>query len=382
MGVVAACVGLLVACGGRKASQAHGGATSSGDGSSTSGAGGGAGGGVSPTDDDGLVPPGSVWRTTSEWYRPIATAPVAEHSSEMIAALERWGQTGVFQIDFSFNVLDARGAAPVTIPPQDEGDDVPVPIPARGYVEGDHAYDACPRGDDCHVLVIDRDANRLYELYQVHKSGSSWEAYTAFWKLDKIYPRSNRGLGCTSADAAGLPIVPGLISYKETKRGAINHALRFIARNEFIRGVSGDRNTPNVVYPASHGSLAGNAARGVPYGGRLRLKSTISDADPRITSRGARAVVRALRDYGMILADGGNIPLVAESARVHQDQNPAETWDGLLGPRDLGFLRPSDFEVVAIPKDAPNGAPGWYASRVEYEGQLQRPLGCKGIVQP
>ena len=84
----------------------------------------------------------------------------------------------------------------------------------------------------------------------------------------------------------------------------------------------------------------------------------------------------------MILADGGNIPLVAESVRVYQDGSPAETWEGLLEPRDLGFLKPSDFEVIAIPKENPAGAAGWYQTKAEYEGQLTKPLGCAAVVQP
>ncbi len=202
------------------------------------------------------------------------------------------------------------------------------------------------------------------------------------WQLDKTYPRTNRGLGCSSADAAGLPITPGLIGYRETKKGAINHALRFIIRNDYIRGSAGDRNTPNVVYPASHGSTAGASANGIPYGGRLRLKKTISADDARIPTPGARALLTALQTYGMILADGGNIPLVAESVRVHQDANPGETWDGLLEPRDLGFLRPSDFEVIAIPRENPAGAAGWYQTKADYQAQLTRPLGCAAVVQP
>ena len=86
--------------------------------------------------------------------------------------------------------------------------------------------------------------------------------------------------------------------------------------------------------------------------------------------------------YGMILADGGNIPLVAESVKVHQDANPAETWDGLLEPRDLGFIKPSDFEVIAIPKDNPSGAAGWYETKMDDNAQLEKPLGCAAIVQP
>ena len=346
----------------------------------TSGTSGTSGGPISQ--DDGLIPTTSIWRKTTEWYRPVDTAPVAEHSAEMIGALAQWGTTGVFQIDFSFNILDGKGASKVTIPVQDEADSDPVPIPAKGYIEGDNAYGACPSGDDCHLIVLDPGANRFYEVYQAQKNGAAWSGFLATWQLDKTYPRANRGLGCSSADAAGLPIVPGLIGYKETKKGAINHALRFIMRNDYIRGVAGDRNRPNVVYPASHGSTAGNAAKGIPYGGRLRLKKAIAETDPRITTPGAKAILRALQTYGMILADGGNIPLVAESVRVHQDANPAETWDGLLAPRDLGFIKPSDFEVIAVPKDNPAGAAGWYASRAEYEAQLTKPLGCVGVVQP
>lgn len=335
--------------------------------------------------DDGLVPGDSVWRTTSEWYRPIDTAPVAETSGEMIAALKTWGLTDLFQIDFSFDVLDGAGAPKVTFPapPDGEGDVVPVPVPTKGWIEGDHDYGSCPGGEDCHLVVFDRPAARLYEVYQAHKSGSAWTGIVTMWKLDRSYPRTNRGAGCTSADAAGMAIAPGLVGYRETKKGTIPHALRFIVRNEYIRGVAGDKNTPNVVYPASHGSTAGSAAAGIPYGGRLRLKATISETDPRITTPGGRALVRALKTYGMILSDGGNLPLVAESVKPYADANPAETWNGLLGPRDLAFLRPSDFEVVAIPKGDPTQpAAGWYQTKAEYLGQLKKPLGCTGIVQP
>jgi len=302
----------------------------------------------------------------------------------MIGALTQWGTTGIFQIDYSFSIMNGAGATPATFPDQTdgEGDNVPVPVPTKGYVEGDHAYDACPDGDDCHMLIFDYPNNKLYETYQSHKSGNTWNGYVALWKLDKAYPASNRGQGCTSADAAGLPIAPGLIGYKETKKGNINHALRFIIRNDFIRGTRGNKEIPNVVYPASHGSTQGNAALGIPYGGRLRLKASVLDTDPRFASPGAKAIAKALHKYGMILADGGNIPLVAESIRVHKDADPAATWDGLLAARDVGFLKPTDFEVVAIPKEGPSGAAGWYQTKAEYEAQLKKPLGCRTIVQP
>lgn len=373
--------GANTASSGGASSGASSGSSSGGASSGASSTSGASGGPIA--EDDGLIPTTSIWRRGTEWVRPVDTAPIAEHSGEMIGALAKWGTTGIFQIDFSFNVMNGAGAPTSTFPPDDEGDSVPVPIPAKGYVEGDHAYDACPVADeDCHMIIFDSPSNRLYELYQAQKTGNTWNGYVALWKLDKTYPATNRGLGCTSADAAGLPIAPGLIGYKETKKGSINHALRFIIRNDYIHGVLDDRNTPNVVYPASHGSTKGASPNGVPYGGRLRLKTTISENDPRIKTPGAKAVVRALQKYGMILADGGNIPLVAESVKVHQDANPAETWDGLLGPRDLGFIQPSDFEVIAIPKEPPGGAAGWYQTKAEYNAQLKKPLGCAGIVQP
>ncbi len=366
--------------GGSATTGGTGGSTNAGSGTTGGGA---TAGGTTGTagNDDGLVPSDSIWRTTSEWYRPIDAAPVAAHSSSMIGAIAKWGTTGVCQIDFSFNVLEGQGAPQTAFPLEEEADDVTVPIPAKGYIEGDHAYDACPNGDDCHILVLDRAAKKLYEVYHAHKDGNAWSGFVALWKLDKNYPRSNRGQGCTSADAAGMAIMPGLIGYRETKKGAIEHALRLILRNEYIRGTAGDKTVPNVVYPASHGSTAGASAVGLPYGGRLRLK-TVTDADPRVKTPGAKAVVRALRKYGMILADGGNLPLTAESAKVANDADATATWDGLLAARDLGFLVPSDFEVVGIPKDYPNGTAGYYSTKADYEAQVKPPLGCTVITQP
>ena len=338
---------------------------------------------VAPGDENGLIPTDSIWHTTSEWYRNIATAPTTDESDALMSTLSEFGKQQAFWIDFSFNVLDATGGVPTTFPPNDEGDSVPVPIPPNGYVEGDHPYTGCPDGDDCHVLIVDRVGHQLFELYQVHESGSTWNGYVALWKLDQTYPRENRGKGCTSADAAGLAITPGLIGYQETKHGAINHALRLVLENDWIRGHDSDKTVPSVVYPASHGSTAGGQVAGLPYGARLRLKSTIVDTDPRIKTPGAHAVVTALRTYGMIVADGGNIPLLAESVKVAHDADPTATWDGLLGEQDLGFIQPSDFEVIAIPKDNPsNPTAGWYQTKADYEAQLQTPLGCNGIVQP
>lgn len=372
------------ASGGASGTSASGG-TSGQSSSGTSGASGSSGtsGNIDPTTpDEGLIPNTSVWRTKTEWYRVVETAPVAEHSADMISALKMWGKQNSFMIDFSFNVLDGTGGTPTKFPDGDEADNgVSVSVPAKGYVEGDNAYTDCPDGEDCHMLIVDRGANRLFELYHVRKDGNAWNGELALWKLDKAYPRTNRGDGCTSADAAGLPITPGLIGYKETKKGEIRHALRFIIMNAYIRGKLDDKTVPNRVYPGSHGSTKGNSAMGVPYGARLRLKLTADD--PRVKSPGAKAIVKALHTYGMILADGGNLPLVAESSKVPHDADPTATWEGLLDSHDLAFIAPTDFEVLAIPKGDPSEPnAGWYQTKADFESQVKKPLGCDVIVQP
>jgi hypothetical protein len=339
-------------------------------------------GGLPLPPDTALIPANTLWRKSSEWYRDISAAPVAEHSAAMLAQLPKWGTTGIFQIDYSFVVLDAAGAPKVNFPPADEADSVPVPVPAKGYIEGEVAYEACnPLNDDCHLLVVDRAKGELFEVYGTRKNPNGWEGSLAWWQLNKQYPRTARGQGCTSADAAGMAITPGLIGYRETKSGNIAHALRLVLRNEYIRGTK-NRDYPLVAYPATHGSTATAAPGGVPYGGRLRLKASVSDNDPRFTTPGAKAILKALHQYGMIVADGGNIPLMAESDKLLKESNPTDTWEGLLAPRDLGALQPSDFEVIGIPKDVPTGAAGWYSQRTEYEAQLKKPFGCTVIVQP
>jgi len=341
-----------------------------------------------------LIPYDSIWRTTTEWYRPVDKAPKADISDEMIGALKMWGTTGFFQIDFSFNFLDGTGGTPTTFPqpPEDEddgseSDHVKVPVPAKGYIEGDVNYktDDCAEGEDCHMLILSPGTKELFELYHVHQTAGKMTGALSLWKLDKTYPRSNRGQGCSSADAAGMPIAPGLIGYKETKAGAIKHALRFIIRNDYVRGnataTENDRDTPNNVYPGSHGSSRGQSPKGVPYGARFRLKAAVDEGIAK--SPGAKALIKALKTYGMIMADGGNIPLVAESAKVSNDKDGSATWEGLLGPRDLGGLKPSDFEVVSIPRADPSkGDSGWFTTKAEYESQLKKPLGCDGIEQP
>ena len=162
------------------------------------------------------------------------------------------------------------------------------PIPRRVPVEGGRRADG-----DRHVIVVDRSRCRLYELFAAYpeRRGARWRAGSgAVWNLrsNRLRPR-----GWTSADAAGLPILPGLARYDEVRRGRIDHALRFTAA----------RTRRAFVYPARHFASDLIDPDLPAMGQRLRLKRGY-----RISRfpRQARVVLRALKRYGMILADNGS----------------------------------------------------------------------------
>jgi hypothetical protein len=172
------------------------------------------------------------------------------------------------------------------------------------------------------VIIIDRDACRLYELFAARRVGGRWTAGSgAVFNL-----RSNalRPVGWTSADAAGLPIFPGLVRYHEVRAGRIDHALRFTA----------PRTRRAFVFPARHHAGASNDPALPPMGVRIRLKASVSLAGFGPQSR---VILRALKRYGMILADNGS-PLYVTGA-------PSSGWndDDL---HDLHRLTGADFEVV------------------------------------
>jgi serine/threonine-protein kinase len=145
-----------------------------------------------------------------------------------------------------------------------------------------------------------------------------------------------RGDYCTSADAAGLPISAHLFSADEIVVGRIQHAIRFILPNKHIRDSI-------YVHPATHSTSSPHGASGgsdaVPYGARLRLKSTTNLSG---LNNSAKIVARALMKYGMILSDGGKITFTA----MADDFTTAKWAQVGLGPNDLKSLRWSDFEMV------------------------------------
>jgi len=266
---------------------------------------------------------------SNHFNQRVDKLPVAANSATLIGSI---GLDATAKADFGSGMYDGgpigipyrvvRGSqkrVPVTFDVPDESDGSRYPLPANVAIEGGPNADG-----DRHVLVVDRDRCRLYELYDAHPQGGGarWRAGSgAIFNL-----RSNhlRPAGWTSADAAGLPILPGLVRYSEVANGALDHALRFTAR----------RTRSSYVYPARHFASSDAGAALPPMGTRIRLKR---GANLSGLGKQARAVAKALQRYGALLADNGS-PWFFSGA-------PDRRWDN-DDLRTLGRLRGSDFEVV------------------------------------
>jgi serine/threonine-protein kinase len=288
-----------------------------------------------------LFPPGAPWNT------PIDSAPLDAASSQIVSFLSaNQGSNGRFQITFDFNIL--RADATVTRRAftktgdfyTPDCDPAPIPVPPGGRLEGEASY-ACSGNGDCHLTVIDRSTCRLYELFRADISDgrSSGAPFTggclAIWDLSKVPPATGRGDFCTSADAGGLPILPMVFTPDEVAAGSIEHALRFALPNSLIRH-------DIFVRPGTHstGATSGGASA-PPYAVRMRLKAS---KDISGLTAGAQVIARALKKYGMILADGGKITFMATT-----DDLTAHTWASVgVDSHSLMKLAWTDFEVVDL----------------------------------
>jgi len=295
--------------------------------------------------------PPPLFPPTNWWNTEISAAPVDAGSSAFIGYVNQGGvkhlhpdfggSAGGNDIyGFPYVVVDgaqAKRAVQFDEPGESDGvthpDDVsfpfyPVPdeaITQAHWIEGGDPGNVDERGtQDRHLLMVDRDRRHLYELYNVYYDGAGWQAYSgAFFDMNT---NDRRPDGWTSADAAGLAILPGLARWDEVYgAGEIRHAFRFTVRH-----------TNGYVYPASH--LAGPQTAGaLPMGARLRLKAgkDISSFDPWV-----QKIFRAMKTYGLIVADNGS------------DMFIGGTWDDrwdndVLNPA-FDQLTASDFEVVQL----------------------------------
>ena len=203
----------------------------------------------------------------------------------------------------------------------DESDPGPMPIPANAPIEG---YPN-PGSGDRHVLVVDNAGCWLYELYGAYPgTGGSWNAGSAaVWDL---LSNEQRPYTWTSADAAGLPILPGLVRYDEVAAGKIQHAVRFTLQSSRAAFVP----------PASHWAANSSNSLAAPMGMRLRLKASY---DISTFSAANQVILKALKQYGMIMADNGSSMYISGA--------PDDRWnnDDL---HQLGSVQASDFEVVLM----------------------------------
>src|SRR5829696_804747 len=233
----------------------------------------------------------------SFWHADVSTLPVHAQSSTWVASV---GTGSTLKADFGSGTWDGgpigipyttvpgtQTRVPVTFDYADESDPGPYPIPANAPIEGGSASSG-----DRHVLVVDRDACRLWELYSAYpqNGGTSWTAGSgATWDLGS---NTMRPLGWTSGDAAGLPILPGLVRYNEVASGTIDHVIRFTA----------PRTANAFVWPASHKAATGGASD-PPMGAWFRLKAGF---DISGYSQQNQVILRALKQHGMVLADNGS----------------------------------------------------------------------------
>ena len=277
-----------------------------------------------------------VFPRNNPWNQRVDKLPVAARSDAIVGSI---GTDQGMHADFGSGRYEGRPIGipytsvkrgqkrvKVTFGYADESDKGPYPIPRDAPVEGGRGADG-----DRHVIVVDRSRCKLYELFAAYpvNGGRSWRAGSgAIWSL-----RSNRlrPKGWTSADAAGLPILPGLARYDEVRRGAIRHALRFTV----------ERTRRAYVYPARHFASSDDDPDLPPMGLRLRLKASF---DVSGFPRQSRIVLKALKRYGMSVADNGSDWYLSGA--------PSRGWDN-DDLHSLGGVRGSAFEVVdasSLPK--------------------------------
>ena len=269
--------------------------------------------------------------TDNPWNQDISTAAVDPRSSTLIASCGLRNLHPDFGTTYNgapngipyVVVHSSQPKVPVSFDYADESDRGPYPIPANAPIEGGSASDG-----DRHVLVVDVDAWKLYELYDAHplNGGASWRAGSG--AIFDLSSNALRPAGWTSADAAGLPIFPGLVRYDEAvEQHAINHALRFTC----------PRTRRAYISPARHFASSDTSSALPPMGMRVRLKANY---DTMAYTPTIRAILRSMMHYGMLVADNGSGWFVSGA--------PDPRWsDDELAT--LARVPSSAFEVIKTP---------------------------------
>lgn len=267
-----------------------------------------------------IFPADNVWNT------PIDKLALDPHSKDYIASIGAdKGLHPDFGTDpndgFPITLIDVRTKyIKVTFDYTDDSDLGSYPIPPNALIEG--GANAPPDGDR-HILLVDKDRCMLMEIYAAKRvSDTAWKAGSGI-KMD-LTSNALRGDGKTSADAAGLPILPGLVRYDEVASGEIRHALRFTA----------PKTQQAYIWPARHLASRITDPKYPPMGVRFRLRA---DFDISGFSKTNQVILTALKHYGMFLADNGGAWFISGT--------PDPRWndDDL---HEIGNVKGSDFEAV------------------------------------
>lgn len=244
-----------------------------------------------------LTPPGPhvggcpTFPGDNAWNQEIISAPLHPLSTQIVNHIQAIGSDNLHP---DFGEIQSYGIPYVVVPANqplvpitydaygDESDPGPFPIPLDAPVEG---------GSDAHVLVVQEQTCKLFELYAAHRSGNGWVAGSgAKWDL---LTGALRPIGWTSADAAGLPILPGLVRYDEVAAGAISHAIR----------VTFSRTQKGFVLPATHYASSDSDPTLPAMGMRMRLRA---DYPVDSLTGQAKIIATAMQRYGLIVADNGS----------------------------------------------------------------------------
>jgi hypothetical protein len=256
------------------------------------------------------------------WHAGVSHLPLASRSAAYVQSI---GAGSAVHADFGSGSWDgAPIGIPITTVPAgqkkvsvsfqyaSESDKGPYPVPANAKIEG-----GTGSSGDRHVIVYDASTCTDYELYAAYpKSGGSWTAGSG--AIYRLASDALRPAGWTSADAAGLPILPGLVTYAEVASGHINHAIRMTVPSSQAA----------YIWPARHAASSSQDTSLPPMGLRMRLKASV---DISHLPTQARIVAQAMKTYGLIVADNGSPWYISGAPDTHWDNDQLHALGGLTG---------------------------------------------------
>jgi hypothetical protein len=239
-----------------------------------------------------------IFPADNYWHADIRSLPVNSHSAQWMSAMgsatrklhpDFGPSDGAQAVPYGIPITIAKAGHPrvkVAFAYADESDPLTYPLGSDTLIEG-----GANSGGDQHAIVVTADTCELFETWDTNQTASGWTAGSgAHWVLSSDALRPNTW---TSADAAGLPILPGLLRYAEVAAGHVDHAIRFTTNTT----------DDSYLWPARHAASSNHSANLPPMGARFRLKANFSFAG---YSAQAQVVLRAMQTYGLVLADNGS----------------------------------------------------------------------------